>query len=165
MMKCSMLALLTLLLLITPVVASAQSYGDGFGIGGVLLPSGAGAILGVTRLGDSLGLEVGLGFNVFDEDDYSSTDIHVSGALKKYWSTDSNFQPFAGGRVSLMSSSYDYGDFGGEGDDTVFGFQGVLGGEYFVTRRVSLEGEVGAGIYFGSFQISTGSRLAAFLYL
>ncbi len=152
--------------LVFPLSAAAQSYGDGFGVGGVLLPSGSAMILGTTRLGESMALEVGVGLNVYDEGDYSSTDIGVSGALKKFWSTDSSFQPFVAGRVSLMHSSFDYGgDYGSEGDDTLFGFSGTVGCEYFLTRRLSVEGEVGAGMYFGSFQISTGSRLAGFIYL
>jgi len=165
MLKRSLLAVLAVCVVSFPVVASGQSYGDGFGVGGVLLPSGASTLLGVTRLGDSLGLEVGLGLNMVDDDDYSTTDLGLSAALKKYWNVDSSLQPFIGGQVSIMHSSFDYGEFGGDGDDTTFGFRGIIGGEYFVTRRASIEGQVGAGMFFGSFHISTGSRLAAFLYL
>lgn len=160
-----LLVVLAAIALVFPLSAAAQSYGDGFGVGGVLLPSGAATILGTTRLGDAMALEVGVSLDVYDDDGHSTTDFGVSGALKKFWSTDSNFQPFVGGRVSLMHSSFDYGDFEGKGDDTVFGFAGVIGGEYFINRRLSLDGEVGAGMYFGSFRLSTGSRLAAFLYL
>lgn len=164
MMKRSLLVLAAATLAF-PLAAAAQSYGEGFGVGGVLLPSGSSTILATTRLGDALALEVGLGLDVFDDGDYSSSDFGVSGALKKFWNTEGNFQPFVGGRVSLSHSSFDYGELMGSGDETVFGFSGVIGGEYFVTRRVSIDGEVGAGMFFGSIHISTGSRLAAFLYL
>ena len=50
-------------------------------------------------------------------------------------------------------------------DDTRFGLTGVLGGEYFVMRNLSVMGEVGLQLAFGSFELSTGTRLAAFLYL
>jgi hypothetical protein len=165
MAKRSVLMVLAAGILAFPAAVCAQSYGDGFGVGGVLLPSGASTVLATTRLGDALALEVGLGLNVYDDSGNSSSDLGVSAALKKFWSTENNFQPFVGGRVSLSHSSYDNGELMGKGDDTQFGFEGVLGGEYFVTRRLSIDGEVGVGMYFGSFTIGTGTRLAAFLYL
>lgn len=163
MAKRGMLLLLAVGVLVLPVASSAQNYGDGFGLGGVLLPSGSATILGTTRLGDSMGLEIGVGIDLYDDGDHSSSDFGVSGALKKFWNTDGSFQPYAGARASLAHSTYDHGDV--ESDQTLFGFTAFVGGEYFVTKRVSLDGEVGAGMYFGSFHLRTGTRLAAFLYL
>jgi opacity protein-like surface antigen len=163
MMKRGVLTLLVLGVLATSPMAYAQNYGDGFGLGGVLLPSGSATILGMTRIGDDIGLEIGVGIDLYDNDDHSSSDFSVSGAIKKFWSTESTLQPYGGARFGLHHSSYDYGD--GSHDDTLFGFSAFIGGEYFVTKRVSLDGEVGVGMYFGSVQVRTGSRLAAFLYL
>ena len=77
--------------------------------------------------------------------------------------TEGAFQPFFGGHVDLIYTECDCGQ--DESEDTRIGMSAVVGGEYFVTRRVSLEGEVGAGIYFGSFGLETSTRLAAFMYL
>lgn len=151
-------------LLALPFVCAAQSYGDGLGLGGVLLPDdGSLIILGTSRLGQSLGVELGVGLDLYDNDNTSSTNVGVALGLRKFWNTESAFQPFFGGRLSLAHSSWDYGQT--EGDDTTVGLSALLGGEYFVTRHVSIEGEVGAGIYFGSFRLATGTRLAAFMYL
>ena len=70
---------------------------------------------------------------------------------------------FVGGRFGFEHESYDYGHV--EGDDTRFGVSALVGGEYFITRRLSFEGEIGFGIYFGSLHLGTGSRLAALFYL
>ncbi|MFH1501528.1 MAG: hypothetical protein ABIG03_00640 [Candidatus Eisenbacteria bacterium] len=163
MAKRGLLALLAVGVLAIPLAASAQKYGDGFGLGGILLPSGSATILGTTRLGEELGLEIGVGVDLYDDDGHSSSDFGVSAALKKFWSVESSFQPYAGARFGLAHSSYDHG--AGDHDQTLFGFTAFIGGEYFVTKRVSLDGEVGAGMFFGSFHLRTGSRLAAFLYL
>jgi opacity protein-like surface antigen len=147
-----------------PVVACAQNYGDGLGVGGVLVPDeGNLLILGTTRLGESLGFEMGVGLDLFDSGSATSTDVGLTFCARKYWNTESAFQPFFGGRFSITHSSWDYGN--SEGDDTEFGLSAVVGGEYFVTKRVSLDGEVGVGIFFGSFRLATGTRLAAFMYL
>ncbi len=50
-------------------------------------------------------------------------------------------------------------------DDTTFGVTAILGGEYFITRKLSFEGELGFRLYFGSIEIGTGTRLAALFYL
>ena len=163
MAKHGLIALLVLGVLAVPPVASAQNYGDGFGIGGVLLPSGSATILGTTRIGDAIGLEIGVGLDLYDNDDPSASDFGVSAALKKFWSTEGTLQPYAGARVGLHHSSYDHGNV--DSEDTLFGFTAFIGGEYFVTKRVSLDGEVGVGMFFGSVHVRTGSRLAAFLYL
>lgn len=161
--RCASVCVL-LSVLVLPAVCGAQSYGDGLGIGGVLLPEdGNLVILGTSRLGQSLGIEMGVGLDIYDNDNASSTDVGVTLALKKFWNTEGAFQPFFGGRFSLMHSSWEYGQ--ADGEDTTVGLSALLGGEYFVTRRVSLEGEVGVGIHFGSFGLATGSRLAAFMYL
>lgn len=151
-------------MLVLPPAASAQNYGDGFGIGGVLIPDeGSLMILGTTRLGESLALELGVGMDLFDNDNTSETDVDVILGARKYWNTEGAFQPFYGGRVSLSHSAWDRAH--SEGDDTAFGLSAILGGEYFLSRRVSVEGEVGAGMFFGSFRFATGTRLAAFMYL
>ena len=146
------------------VGASAQGYGEGFGLGGVLLPDdGYVTILGTSRLGESLGLELGVGLDLFDNANSSSTEVGLTLGLKKFWNTEGAFQPFFGGHVDLIYTECDCGQ--DESEDTRIGMSAVVGGEYFVTRRVSLEGEVGAGIYFGSFGLETSTRLAAFMYL
>ncbi len=161
----SLFVLMTIAALATlPAVAAAQySYGDGFGVGGVLLPSGSPTLLGTTRVGDSLGLEFSLALEVFDDDGSSATDIGAAIAVKKYLGDRGQFQPFVGGRFGFEHESYDYGHV--EGDDTRFGVSALVGGEYFITRRLSFEGEIGFGIYFGSLHLGTGSRLAALFYL
>ena len=147
-----------------PLAASAQNYGDGFGVGGVLIPDeGNLIILGTSRLGESLALELGVGLDLFDNDNTSTTDVGITVGARKYWSTEGAFQPFFGGRVSLMHSAWDHAH--SEGDDTTFGLSATLGGEYFLSKRVSVQGEVGVGMFFGSFRFSTGTRLAAFMYL
>ena len=164
MTKCGFSVCVLLGVLALPLVAVAQNYGDGLGLGGVLLPNESNlVILGTTRIGEELGFELGVGLNLFDNDNATSTDVGLSVGVKKYWNTESAFQPFYGGRFSLMHSSWDYAH--SEDDDTAFGLSALLGGEYFVTKRVSLDGEVGVGIFFGSFRLTTGTRLAAFMYL
>jgi hypothetical protein len=145
-----------------PTLGRAQNYGDGFAIGGVLVPDSP-AILAASRLGDSMGLELGFGLSLYDGEGTSSTTLSLSGAVKRYWSTGGNFQPYIGGLATLAHSSLDEGE--GEANDTLFGFGAVLGGEYFLSRRVSLDGNVGVNLMFGSFSLSTGTRLAAFMYL
>jgi len=147
----------------TPGALQARNYGDGFAVGGILVPGGAQAILGATRLGDSLGLEVDLGVNVQSDDDTSQTGLFFGIGMKRYWNTDSQLQPFIGGRFAIRHTSYDFGEV--ESDDTLFGLRGIFGAEYFVTKRLSLDGEGSIGISFGSFELNTGTRLAAFLYL
>ena len=155
-------ALVLVGLIAIPSLAAAQTQtrGQGFGIGGVLLPSGSPTILGTTRLGDDLALELGIALG-FSSDDNSNdrTDFGVGFGLRKLWNTEERFQPYLGGRVSVTHTSWN------GHDDTKLGLTGVLGGEYFVMRNLSLLGEVGLGLYFGSFELNTGTRLAAFLYL
>ena len=139
--------------------ALARGYGDGFGLGGVLVPPGDPVILGTTRLGDSVGVEVGVGLDVVSEGDDTDTGFVVGFAMRKYWSTAEQFQPFFGGRAGLI-----YVDKGGH-EDTLVGLSALVGSEYFLTRRVSLRGEVELGLYFGSIEIRTGTTLAAFMYL
>jgi hypothetical protein len=139
--------------------ALARGYGDGFGLGGVLVPDGDPVILGTSRLGDSVGLEVGVGLDAFSNDDVSSTDFVVGVAMRKYWSVEDQFQPFFGGRASLLYVERD------EHEDTLVGLSALVGGEYFLTKRVSVRGEVELGLYFGSIEIRTGTTLAAFMYL
>jgi hypothetical protein len=151
------LAVLCLTLSASP--ALARGYGDGFGLGGVLLPDGDPAILGTTRLGDSIGLEFAFGLDVVSDNGDADTDFVVGAAMRKYWSVDDQFQPFFGGRASLL-----YVDHAGH-EETLIGLSALVGGEYFVTRRVSLRGDVELGFYFGSVEIRTGTTLAAFMYL
>jgi opacity protein-like surface antigen len=149
-----------------PVTASAQDYGDGFGIGGVLLPSGSTLILGKTRLGPEFALEVELAFSSMSNDDTSSTDLGVGVGALKHWNQGNEVQPYFGARVGIGHSSADYGESsGGETDETNFYVGAALGAEYFVTKRLSLEGEAGVRLIFGSLGIATGTRLAALLYL
>ena len=149
-----------------PVTASAQDYGDGFGIGGVLLPSGSTLILGKTRLGQEFALEVELAFSSMSNDDTSSTDLGVGVGALKHWNQGNEVQPYFGARVGIGHSSADYGESsGGETDETNFYVGAALGAEYFVTKRLSLEGEAGVRLIFGSLGIATGTRLAALLYL
>jgi hypothetical protein len=139
--------------------ALSRGYGDGFGLGGVLVPPGDPAILGTTRLGETLGLEVGVGLDVVSDQDVTDTGFVVGVAMREYWNVEDQLQPFFGGRASLV-----YVDQDGR-DDTLVGLSALVGGEYFLTRRVSLLGEVELGLYFGSVEIRTGTRLAAFMYL
>ena len=159
------LAVFALIALVAlPGVAAAQrNYGDGFGVGGVLLPSGSPTLLGTTRIGDSLGLEFSLALDVLDDDNTSVTNLGAGIGVKKYLSERKQFQPFVGGRFGFHHYSADYGNT--DVDDTRFGITAVLGGEYFVTRQLSVEGEIGFGIYFGSVELATGTRLAALFYL
>ena len=147
-----------------PSLAAAQhSYGDGFGIGGVLLPSGSPTLLGITRIGDSLGLEVSIGLDIEDDGGSSSTDVGAAVGVKKYLTDQKQFQPFLGGRFGFHHHSRNNGTI--DVDDTKFGVTAVLGGEYFVTRKLSFEGELSFRLYFGSVEIGTGTRLAALFYL
>ncbi len=156
----SLVLVTALALAALPSLAAAQhSYGDGFGIGGVLLPSGSPTLLGITRIGDSLGLEFSVGLDVQNDGDFSSTDIGAGVAVKKYLTDRKQFQPFFGGRFGFRHSSRE------DVSDTLLGVTAILGGEYFVTRRLSVEGELGFRLYFGSVEIGTGTRLAALFYL
>lgn len=150
------LSLLCLICLLS--AAPAAGYGDGFALGGVLMPRGDPVVLGGTRLGDSIGLEVGIGIDVVSDDDDTTSDFVVSAAMRQFWRTEEEFQPFFGGRASLI-----YMENGK--DETLVGLSGLLGGEYFVTKRLSIRGEVDLGLYFGSIRIRTGTALAAFMYL
>jgi hypothetical protein len=146
-------------------VASAQEYGDGLGIGGVLLPSGSTLLLGKTRIGNELGLEIELAFASMSNDNTSSTDLGLGAGILKHWNQGNEVQPYVAGRLGIGHSSSDMGDFGGESDETSFYVGAALGADYFVTKKVSLEGEAGVRLIFGSLGIATGSRLAALLYL
>ncbi len=167
--RCFVLLLVGLLLL--PALASAQTYGEGLAIGGVLLPSGSGTLLAKTRLGDGLGLEVEFGLATFSEDDYSSSDLELGAGALFYQGSNDEFQPYWGGRFRLGHSSSDAESYElpTRGDDdnshTTFGVIGVFGAEYFINKHLSIEGEAGLGAYFGSFSLTTETRLAAFLYI
>jgi hypothetical protein len=144
--------------------ASAQrDYGDGFAIGGVLLPSGSPQLLANTRIGDAMGLELGVGFDIEDGDAISRTDLEAGIGLKYYMTGRNQFQSFIGGRFGMRHSSWDLGD--GDEEDTRFGVSAFLGGEYFVNRNLSVEGALEFNMFFGSVELETGSRLAAFFYL
>jgi hypothetical protein len=155
------LALLAVVgLTVFPALSTGQGYGEGLGVGGVFLPVGDSATILVTsRLGEATALEFGLALDVVSDDDYDSTDFGVSGGIRQYWFTERSFQPFYGGRLSLLHRTIN------DSEDTAFGLEGLLGGEYFLARNVSMLGEVGFGVFFGSLELRTGSRLAAFLYL
>ena len=160
----SLVLVTALALTVLPSLAAAQhSYGDGFGIGGVLLPSGSPTLLGITRIGDSLGLEFSVALNVQDDGSFSSSDLGAAVGVKKYLTDRKQFQPFFGGRFGFHHYSRDNGNV--DVDDTRFGVTAVLGGEYFITRKLSFEGELCFDLYFGSIEIGTGSRLAALFYL
>jgi len=171
------LVILLLCVLITlPALASAQTYGDGLGIGGILLPSGSGTLLGKMRLGDALGIEAMIGLSTFSDDGNSSSDFELGIGALLHQNAGSQIQPYFGGRFTIQNTSSDYDvDFeiptradtrGDDGDShTTFGLIGVVGAEYFVTKKVSLEGEIGLGLHFGSFSMSTNTTLGAFLYL
>lgn len=160
----SILILAILCLLVSAGPAAAQrEYGDGFGVGGVLLPSGSPVLLGTTRIGDGLGLEFSLALDVFDDDHTSSSEIGAAIGLKKYLTGRAQFQPFVGGRFGFRHSSYEAGN--SDWDDTRFGLTAALGGEYFLTRKLSLETGIELGMYFGSFELETHTRLAALFYL
>jgi len=139
--------------------ALARGYGDGFGLGGVLIPDRNPVILGTTRLGDSVGLELGVGMDVVSDGGDADTDFIVGAAMRKYWNVEDQFQPFFGGRVSLLYVEHD------RREESLVGLSALVGGEYFVMKRVSLRGEVELGFYFGSIEIRTGTTLAAFMYL
>ena len=115
-------------------------------------------ILGTTRLGDSIGLELGVGLDVVSDGDETATDFVVGAAMRKYWSVEDQFQPFFGGRVSLLYVERST-------EETLVGVSTLVGGEYFLSRRVSLRGEIELGLYFGSIEMRTGTTLAAFMYL
>lgn len=159
------LMVMAALILLVPAsqAAAQQTYGDGFGIGGVFLPSGSGALLGTTRIGDDLGLEFALELRVSDDGNRSTTTLGAGIGLKKYLTDRKQFQPFYGGRFGFLHTSRTDGDF--DSDDTRFGVTAVLGGEYFVVRSISLEAEIGFDLYFGSVELGTSTRLAALFYL
>lgn len=151
-----------LCLLVLPSEALAQNYGDGFGVGGVLLPSGAGTLLAKTRVGSSLGIEAALSLSTFSNGGSSASDFSIGAGVLQHWNTDSQLQPYVGARFDIANSSVKLGET--DESDTTFGLFGVLGAEYFVTKRLSLEGEAAVGFRFGSFSMNTGTRLAALLY-
>ncbi len=168
--RCLVLLLVGLLLL--PALASAQNYGDGLAIGGVLLPSGSGTLLAKTRMGDGLGVEIEFGLATFSEDDYSSSDLSLGAGALFYTGSNDQFQPYWGARCRIGHSSTDgslYDFQMARGDDsnshTTFGVIGVFGAEYFINKHLSIEGEAGLGAYFGSFSLTTETRLAALLYI
>ncbi len=168
--RCAVLLLVGLLLL--PTLAAAQSYGDGFAVGGVLLPSGSGTLLGKTRMGDGLGIEVEFGLSTFSEDEYSSSDLQLGAGALFYTGSSDKLQPYWGARFRIGHSSsdgpsYEYPPVREDDGDshTSFGIVGVFGAEYFITKNLSVEGEAGIGAYFGSFSLTTETRLAGFLYL
>ena len=160
----SLVLVTALVLTALPSLSAAQhSYGDGFGIGGVLLPSGSPTLLAITRIGDSLGLELSIGLDIQDDGSSSSADIGATVGVKRYLTDQEQFQPFFGGRFGFHHHSRDNGR--DDVDDTRFGVTAILGGECFFTRKLSLEGELNFELYFGSIVIGTGTRLAAFFYL
>jgi hypothetical protein len=152
-------------LVAAPAIASAQNYGDGLGIGGVLLPSGSPLLLGKTRLGNDLGIEIELAFASMSNDGMSSTNLGLGAGVLKHWNQGNEVQPFVAGRAGIGHSSSDMGDLGGESSDTSFYIGAGLGAEYFVTKKLSIEGEAGVRLIFGSLGIETGTRLGALLYL
>ncbi|MBN2564986.1 MAG: hypothetical protein JXB46_04680 [Candidatus Eisenbacteria bacterium] len=156
-------AVLGLLAALPAVAAGQQAYGDGFAIGGALLPNGSPQLLGFTRIGENTGIELGLGFDIQDDDRGSEFKLEAGISVKLYMSDREQFQPFVGGRFGVKHYSWeaDHRD----GEDTRFGTTAILGGEYFVTRKLSLEGGLELSMYFGSIELATGTRLAAFFYL
>ena len=162
----SLVLMTALALIVLPSLAAAQhSYGDGFGIGGVFLPSGSPTLLGTTRIGDSLGLEFSVALNVVDDGNSSQTILGAGIGVKKYLTDRKQFQPFLGGRFGFHHYSRSTDDGRVDVDHTLFGVTALLGGEYFITRKLSLEGQLNFDLYFGSIEIGTGTRLAAFFYL
>jgi opacity protein-like surface antigen len=167
--RCSVLLLVGLLLL--PALASAQTYGDGFAVGGVLLPSGAGTIVAKTSMGDDLDIEIEFGLATFSDGDYSSSDLSIGAGALFYTGSSDKFQPYWGARFRLGHESSDMPVFELPRADTdsdshtTFGLVGVFGAEYFITKNLSFEGEAGIGAYFGSFSLMTETRLAGFIYL
>jgi opacity protein-like surface antigen len=143
--------------------AQAQSYGDGFGVGGVLLPDSSQALLGKARLGDTIGIELSLALASYSDGD-SDTDFTIGAAVQKFWNVQRQVQPYVGGRVSINQGSHSHGSRSDD-DDVKLGLAGVIGAEYFVVRNFSIEAEFGVGAYIGSFSIGTETRLAALLYL
>lgn len=149
--------------MILPALASAQGYGEGFGVGGVLLPSGQTTIIAKTRLGPSLGVEAALGLAHTSDDNVSSTGFSIGGGLLMHGNADRQFQPYFGGRVSIDHQSSDWG--GQDQSSTSFGIAGVLGGEFFVAKNLSFDTEISLRLGFGSLSISTQSALAFLIYL
>lgn len=150
------------LLLLLPVSSAAAAYGQGFGVGGTLLPSGNNTLLAKMRLGDSLGLEAGVALSTFSNDDASASDFEIGLGILMHSRTETQLQPYWGGRFLIDHASVDVGQI--DESETLFGVAGVIGAEYFVAKRLSLEGDVGLGMYFGSFELRTETRLAALLY-
>ncbi|MCK4409673.1 MAG: hypothetical protein KAW67_06280, partial [Candidatus Eisenbacteria sp.] len=147
----SLVLVTALALTVLPSLAAAQhSYGDGFGIGGVLLPSGSPILLGTTRIGDSLGLEFSVALNVQDDGSSSETVLGAGIGVKKYLTDRKQFQPFMGGRFGFHHYSRSSDNGRNDVDDTRFGVTAVLGGEYFITRKLSVESELEFNLYFGS---------------
>ncbi|MBM3307938.1 MAG: hypothetical protein FJY74_06405 [Candidatus Eisenbacteria bacterium] len=153
------------LLAAAPAAAPAQNYGDGLAIGGVLLPSGSTQLLGKTRFGEEIGLEVELAFSSSSDDRVSSTSLGLGVGVLSHWNLGNQVQPFVCGRAGIAHSSSDTGEPGGDRDHTSVYIGAGLGAEYFVNRRLSIEGEASLRILFGSLGIETGTRLAALLYL
>lgn len=135
----SLVLVAALALTALPSLAAAQhSYGDGFGVGGVLLPSGSPTLLGITRIGDSLGLEFSVGLDVQDDGSFSSTDVGAGVGVKKYLTDRKQFQPFFGGRFGFHHHSRDNGR--DEVNDTRFGVTAILGGEVLHHQGTQLRG-------------------------
>lgn len=151
------------LLVVVPQAGAQQTYGDGFGIGGVFLPSGSPVLLGTTRIGSSIGLEFALELRVSDDGSSSTTDLGAGIGVKKFLTERKQFQPYYGGRFGFLhtSTDTDHGDV----DDTRFGVTAVIGAEYFVIRNLSVDAEIGFDLYFGSVELGTSTRLAALFYL
>jgi hypothetical protein len=108
-------------------------------------------------------LEFDLELRVVDDDGHSETALGAGIGLKKYLTDRKQFQPFVGGRFGFNHYSNDTPV--GDTEDTRFGVTAALGGEYFITRQISVEGEIGFDLYFGSVELGTGTRLAALFYL
>jgi opacity protein-like surface antigen len=149
-------------LLVLPLNAAAAEYGQGFGVGGTLLPDGLNTLVAKMRLGDALGIEAEVSLSTFSDDGNSRASFKIGLGMLVHTRTDAQLQPFWGGRFAIDHESVDVGQI--DESDTSFGFAGVIGAEYFVAKKLSLEGEVGLGMHFGSFSLGTQTRLAALLY-
>lgn len=154
---------LALALTLAGAASAQREYGDGFAIGGVLLPSGSPQLLANTRIGESTGIELAAGFDIEDGDRVSRTELEAGIGLKYYMRGRDQFQPFVGGRFGMRHASWDVA--GEDDEETRFGVSAILGGEFFVNRKLSLEGGLEFSMFFGSVELETGSRLAAFFYL
>lgn len=155
-------ALTLVLLLSLPLNAAAAGYGQGFAVGGTLLPSELNTLVAKMRLGDALGIEAGVALSTFTNDDDSEAEFEVGLGMLVHSRTETQLQPFWGGRFVISHESIDAGPV--DESETTFGVVAVLGAEYFVTKNLSLEGDVGLGMHFGSLSLGTETRLAGLLY-